>query len=47
VSDGTYRGRWVDEVFRSSGVSAEVKVFLLFLAHYYICAMRRPVISPI
>jgi hypothetical protein len=33
--DGTYRGRWVDEVFRTPHVSAEVKVFLLFLAHYY------------
>lgn len=35
MSDGTYRGRWVDEVFRTSRVSAEVKVFLLFLATYY------------
>jgi hypothetical protein len=41
VSDGTYRGRWVDEVFRSSGVSAEVKVFLLFLAHYYMNPLGR------
>lgn len=35
MSDGTYRGRWVDEVFRTPHVSAEVKVFLLFLANYY------------
>ena len=35
MSDGTYRGRWVDEVFRTPHVSAEVKVFLLFLATYY------------
>lgn len=33
MSDGTYRGRWIDEVFRTPMVSAEVKVFLLFLAY--------------
>lgn len=32
LSDGTYRGRWMDEVFRTPAISAEVKVFLLFLA---------------
>src|SRR5437588_11399171 len=35
VSDGTYRGRWMDEVFRTPMVSAEVKVFLLFLACHH------------
>ncbi|MBA9003685.1 hypothetical protein [Thermomonospora cellulosilytica] len=35
MSDGTYRGRWIDEVFRTRSVSAEVQVFLLWLAHYY------------
>lgn len=35
MSDGTFRGRWVDEVFRNPSPSAEVRVFLLFLAHYH------------
>lgn len=35
MSDGTYRGRWIDEVFRTSRVSAEVQVFLLFLGCRY------------
>jgi hypothetical protein len=34
VTDGTLRERWVAEVFRTPHVSAEVKVFLLYLAHY-------------
>lgn len=35
MSNGTFRGRWVDEVFKTPRVSAEVKVFLLFLANYH------------
>lgn len=31
---GTLRARWIDEVFRTPQVSAEVKVLLLSLAHY-------------
>ena len=36
MSDGTYRGRWLDEVFRTPALSAEVKVFLLYLDRYYL-----------
>lgn len=35
MNDGTYRGRWAREVFRTPRVSAEVKVFLLFLERYH------------
>lgn len=34
MNDGTYRGRWIGDVFRAP-VSAELQVFLLWLAYYY------------
>lgn len=35
MGDGTYRSTWIEKVFHADGVSAEVKVFMLFLAFYY------------
>lgn len=35
MGDGTLRGRWIDDVFASVTVSAEVRLFLLYLAHYH------------
>jgi hypothetical protein len=31
---GTLRGRWIEEIFRTPLISAEVKVLMLALAHY-------------
>lgn len=34
MSDGTYRGQWIDAVYSCVGISAEVKLFLLTLNHH-------------
>ena len=38
MSRKTDRARWIDEVFHTPRVSAEVKVFLLFLERHYMKA---------